>query len=443
MAHRRSPWPAVAWCVAGLCVASACTLNTEGGLGQVEGEAGADASPADASVGGHDASAAGSAGNAGHAGSGQGGASGKGGSPAQGGSAGQGGSIAQGGTAGEGGSPEQGGSAGQGGAAEGGAAGQAGASGQGGADAGPVFDPPWWDATFHARWRIEVSNGAASALSQGFQLNLPVQSAKLDSAPAPFHSWRIVRWDPSSSKWTSLPRFIDQRGGFQWIWFRSPAAIAAGEKDSDTFLYFDNSAPPHVSSDPSVFEMFSPFDSSSAAWAQQGTVNYNNGFVVIDGANAGGSIRSANATWGPGHAVDFAMAIVNPVADNSAWLCGGFQRQSDFTDNRPWSLWISRGPARIRPEFYSGTSGDHDGNLFDVDSPNNHIYGIERFRTEQVFLRDFEVVDKLSFATPFDLPMQVRFTALAGSRIRVDFARIRLALNPAPTAALKDLEQGP
>lgn len=319
----------------------------------------------------------------------------------------------------------------------------AGSSGQAGSGGGTVYDPPWWDPSFHSRARIEVSNGAASQLEQGFQVVLPVESSKLDSAVAPFDAWRIVRWNASTSAWSSLPRFIDRRGANQWIWFRAPEAIAAGGDDADTFLYFENQTPSPASSDLSVFDMFAPFDASSSDWAQQGTVNYSNGSVIINGANAGGSIRSANATWGPGNAVDFFMTIVAPVADSSAWLCGGFQRQNDFVDTLPWSLWISRAPARIRPEFYSNAAGNFEGSLIDVDSPNGHFYGIERFSKEQVFLRDFAVVDTLSYATAFDLPMQVRFSAYAGSRIRIDFARVRKALNPAPTAVLKKSEQGP
>ena len=251
-----------------------------------------------------------------------------------------------------------------------------------------------------------------------------------------------MRWDAAAKTWTNVARHIDVLGVRQIVWFRNQKAIAVGATDSDTFLYLDNPSPPPIVANTGVFDMFAPFDASSSAWAQQGNVNFFNGAVILDGTNVGGSIRSAGATWGVRYAVDFWMAVEAPVVNNSQWFCGGFQRENDFVNNAPWSLWISRTSGDLVPEFYS-SSGNVVGSKFAVDSPNGHYYSIERFPTTHRFRRDFAVVDSLTVTNAFTAPMQVRFSAYAGSRLSIDFARVRQAFPSPPGAVLVNAEQGP
>jgi len=151
-----------------------------------------------------------------------------------------------------------------------------------------------------------------------------------------------MRWDSKASSWSVLPRAIDDLGAAQRIWFRAIADIAGSAKDQDYFLYAQNPGAQPVPFDPGVFEFYNGFDASSADWTQTGNVTFSAGSMVLDGAGSGGSVRSANKTYGNNTAIDFRMVAMQNVAGGSNWFCGGFQRQSDFTDTVPWTLWISR-----------------------------------------------------------------------------------------------------
>jgi hypothetical protein len=408
-----------------------------GGGGSAGSNQGGHAGKAGASSGGSaglgQGGTSGTAGKSGAAGIALGGASGGGGAAGVAGSSGQAGSAGNGGTLGLGGS-NLGGSAGQGGTNNAGAAGGLAGGGSGGSVA---YNPPWWDPDFKTRWPIQISNQSSSAVADlGLQVGLPVKAASIDSSPPPFNAWHIVRWDAVGKSWTSVSRDIDELEASQRIWFRLAAQISKGGVDNSYYLYANNPSAQSVPFDPLVFENFWPFDASHADWTQSGNVTYSNGALELNGTNGAGSVRSANKKLGPGNALDFLLTVVQPVTSTQSWFCGGFQRENDFQNSTPWSLWISRSGTQVQSEFWLDYSNEQTGNPVNFAVNNPRHYSIERFKRKSVYLRDFVETNSLSFGSDYNTALQLRFTANGGSRIRVDFARTRKAMDPEPSAKL-------
>jgi hypothetical protein len=337
-----------------------------------------------------------------------------------------------GGTAGAGGSQPTGGS---GGVAGGG--GSTPTGGSGGTGGTPTYDPAWWDGAYKSRWPIHVA--APAALVQGFQVPLPVQAGSIDGASAPYDGWRIVRWDGSA--WSEQARFIETVAGKQWIWFRAVTAVSAS--DDSYWLYAANASAPSPGTGTGVFELYSSLgQADTATWTSTGSVSYDGTRATLDGAGAGASLRTNNKTFGADLGVDFAMTVVTPLASASVWLCGGFQRQNDFTNQAPWILWISRSPGQIDVESYI-TPGNWKGGNVPPDVGNEHLYSVERFAQKNKFLYDLANKDANTWGATYTQALQIRFSAYNGSKIGVRFARVRKTVDPPPTATLGAKETYP
>ena len=366
------------------------------------------------------------------------GGGGGGGSPGGGGAAGVGGAGA-GGAAGSGGTGGVGGAGGGGGA--GGVGGGGGSGGSGASGGAPSFDPPWWNTAHKTRFRIDVKNVSGGELGKGFQIALPVTSASIDGAAAPWSGWRIARW--SSGAWAELPRVIEEVAGKQWIWFRAEAPISAGVTDVSYYLYAKNPAAAAPAFASGVFEYHTFFTGwDPASWELEGGVTLDGTYVVLDGAGSGGSIRHKAKQWAPGFATDFEMTVASPLSGSGQWFCGGFQRQTDFTNSSPWALWISRTPSVIDVENYTGGLSWKGGNV-PVAQGQPHVYGVERFAKKVAFRYDHAPKDASTFGSDYLTPLQMRFSAYTGSKIKVRWARIRQASDPPPAAAVGVAEQYP
>ncbi|MBI3203805.1 MAG: hypothetical protein HYZ29_19855 [Myxococcales bacterium] len=356
-----------------------------------------------------------------------------------GGTSGSGGSGGAGGVAGSGGGAGAGGAAGSGGSS--GSGGSGGLGGSGGVGGGPTFDPPWWNTAHKTRLRIDVKNVASAELAKGFQIGLAVTPSSVDGAAAPWAGWRVVRW--SGGTWADLPRVIDDVGGKPWIWFRAEAPIAASATDTSYWLYAQNPAAAAPAFASSVFEYHTFFTAwDPASWELEGGVTLDGTYVVVDGAGSGGSIRHKAKQSAPGFATDFEMTVASPLAGASQWFCGGFQRQTDFVNTTPWALWISRAPSVIDVENYTGGLSWKGGNV-PVAQGQPHVYGVERFAKKVAFRYDHGPKDASTFGSDYLTPLQMRFSAYNGSKIKVRWARIRQASDPPPASALTTAEQHP
>ena len=334
-------------------------------------------------------------------------------------------------TGGTGGSATTGGSGGSGATATGGT------SATGGAGGSTSYDPTWWDSAYKKRWPIHIS--APTSLPQGFQVPLPVQASNIDGASAPFEGWRIVRFDGSA--WSESTRLIETVAGQQWIWFRTETAVAGS--DDSYWLYAANPSAPAPASGQSVFDFYGALGQANATvWVATGNVSHDGQGAILDGAGNGGSIRTNGATFGSNTGVDFAMTVMTPLASSSVWLCGGFQREADFTNSSPWILWISRSPGQIDVESYI-TPGNWKGSYVPPAVGIEHIYSVERFDTKNVFLYDLAEQDSNTWTSAYTQPLQIRFSAYNGSEIGVRWARIRRTADPPPTATLATAETHP
>jgi hypothetical protein len=236
---------------------------------------------------------------------------------------------------------------------------------------------------------------------------------------------------------------VEHVGSDTWVWFGLVATVSPQALDDSYWLYEDSVGVVEPPAPTGLFDFHTRFDASEpASWVSQGNVTHATGFVRVDGATSGGSIRS-EVTFGPGHALDFAMTVEKPLASDASWFCGGFQRGADFIDTKPWSLWISRKTSSVWPEFYDEGSFTWKGNEIGVDVGAEHLYGIERFTRKQVFLRDQQQVDKVEWTNEYVTPLQIRFSAYNGSVVQVRWVRVRKACDPRPEAQLGSAESGP
>lgn len=420
-------------------VALGCSLDRmgtadpgAGGATPSGGSGGAAGTPGTGGTGGEAGSTGGSS---------AGGSAGLGGSGGSSGSGGSGGVAGESGSGGGAGTGATGGSAGTAGTgATGGSAGAAGSGATGGSGGTTsTYQPPWWDGSWKSRRPVEVVKPAGSALEPGFQVGLPIPSGTGPGAPS--SAWRVVSWDGSS--WTDLPRVVEVVGTTTWVWFRTVASIPAGSTDDRYWIYSANPVAPEPPFAADVFEFHAFFDAIDASkWTTEGDVYLGIGSTVLDGNGAGASVRSTK-TFPPGHAVDFAMTVDEPLASDGVWFCGGFQRQDDFTNTVPWILWISRSVSHIDTEFYNGGGISWTGSNVGVDQGIEHAYGIERFERKMRYLRDQALFEEFTWGSDFAQPLQIRFSAYNGSVIRVRYARIRRASDPAPTASLGAVEIHP
>ena len=117
-------------------------------------------------------------------------------------------------------------------------------------------------------------------------------------------------------------------------------------------------------------------------------------------------------------------------------------RQTDFTNQSPWLLWISRTPSVIDVETNPGAATVKGGNV-PVAQGQTHLYSVERVPKKLSYLYDHAVKDSTTFSSDYSLPLQMRFSAYNGSKIKVRWARIRMASDPPPTASLGPAEQHP
>ncbi|MBW2523550.1 MAG: hypothetical protein JRI23_05220, partial [Deltaproteobacteria bacterium] len=193
----------------------------------------------------------------------------------------------------------------------------------------------------------------------------------------------------------------------------------------------------------SVFDFYGPLGQANpSVWAQTGNVSYDGSRAILDGAGGGGSIRTNGTTFGSNTGVDFAMTVITPLASSSWWLCGGFQREADFTNTTPWILWISRNPGQIDVESYI-TPGSWTGSNVPPAVGSEHVYSVERFDRKNVFRYDLAELDSNTWTSAYTQALQIRFSAYNGSKIGVRWARIRRTADPPPIATLGAAETHP
>jgi len=106
------------------------------------------------------------------------------------------------------------------------------------------FTPSWWDAKYHYRKQITISNNAASTLEEGYSVELIVNTSSLVSASKMVSNGsdlRIVWWNSTASNWVELDRhIIDVNIDSTQIWFKTQSEISSSEEDSNYFIYYGN-----------------------------------------------------------------------------------------------------------------------------------------------------------------------------------------------------------
>jgi hypothetical protein len=295
---------------------------------------------------------------------------------------------------------------------------------------------------------MSVRNEASATLPNGFQVGWSINPSLIDGTVTPNPAaWRIVRWDAQSRSWQDLPRVTESGGGLAWTWFRTRSDIASRSDDQSYWLYAQNpqaAAPADASAQ--VFDLwdgFATFDGSK--WNRQGAVSSLAPGLKLDGSVSGGGSIISVAKFGPGHAVDFRMTVVQFVT-GSRWLCGGYQHFDGFEDSQPWLLWISRSSANeIWPEatisgVFSGTGGK-----LGAATGTSKLYTVERF-AKKVLFRYEAGPHYTATASPnqeYTSDLQIRFTSYDGSVIHLGFVRSRMASDPPPTVTLGSEELFP
>jgi hypothetical protein len=309
-------------------------------------------------------------------------------------------------------------SADHGGSMAGAAGSMAGAAGsEAGAGSGPICAAP--------ALQIQVSNVDSSAsLLAGFQV-------ALSTAPAAGGtSWGVAHFDGVGC--SALHVFVDSVAGKQWAWFKIADKIAPAARDNNYWLYAQS---PPDSEARDVFEFYDEAFSDSD-WSRDGSVtDLLPAGIRIDGAGNGGTIVS-RASHYPYYALDFGMTVEEPI-DNGApkqdteWFGGGLQPDAATW---PWNLWMSRVYA---PSLLYGESNKIKGSSpVGVDTGVLHIYSLERLADRVVYRYDFDNPSREVVVSDFPTRSPIRFSAYAGSKIVVTFARLRLAGLYVPTTQL-------
>ena len=293
----------------------------------------------------------------------------------------------------------------------------------------PGLPADWWNAAWHSRMKITVTNTSATAMAQGYQVGLQLD---LDAAPCAGSrdAVRIVYGT------TELTRVIDEVGGAEWTWFPLQAAVASGTSTSAYWLYCGNAAPTTAPSDPTqVFDFFDDFNGTTlgAAWASQGTVTVAGGSVTI--ANGSSGIHSM-ATYGANTAIDF-MATQSAAAAGNPYWWGGYQ--TTFTTTQPWHIWHAvTNVNSIHPSEYD-SNALWNGTSVALDTAP-HLLGVEHYGTSGAY-RMADVIAQTRTYTAAIGALNLRLHNYAsGGSVSFDWARVRKAVSPAPTVAVGSVE---
>jgi hypothetical protein len=287
----------------------------------------------------------------------------------------------------------------------------------------------WWNPAWHSRRKLTITNNAATAMAQGYQVGLQLD---LDAAPCAGSrdAVRIVHGT------TELPRVIDEVGGAEWTWFPLSAALAAGSSTDAYWLYCGNDAPAAAPADPTqVFDFFDGFDGGalSTAWASQGTVTVGGGAVTIAAGNSG--IHST-ATYGANTAIDFVATASAAAASNPYWW-GGYQ--SMFTTTQPWHIWHAVTTASsIHPSEYDSNSL-WNGTSVALDTAP-HLYGVEHYGTTGAYRLADVIAEGRTYSAAIGALNLRLHNYQSGGSVSFDWARVRKAVSPAPSVAVGSVE---
>jgi hypothetical protein len=278
---------------------------------------------------------------------------------------------------------------------------------------------------------LTIVNNAATTMPIGYQIGL---SLDLDAAPCTGSrdAVRIV-WNT-----TEVARVIDEVGTNEWTWFPLQAPITSGSMSTEYWLYCGNAAAPAAPKDPAtVFDFWEDFTGVAlgGAWTAQGTVTVGSGSVTIGASNAG--IHS-NATYGAGFAIDCLATASSAAATNPYWWCGF---QQNFSLSAPWVIWHAVGGAsQIHPSAYD-TSSSWNGTSVTLDT-SPHLYGVENYGDSGAWRVADAVVQQHTYATSLAATaFNIRLHNYnSGDTVSFDWARVRKAVNPAPSVTVGTFE---
>ena len=293
-----------------------------------------------------------------------------------------------------------------------------------------VTHPPgWWDAAWGSRMQLTITNNAATAMAQGYQVGLQLD---LDAAPCAGSrdAIRIVY-----NNTTDLARVIDEVGTAEWTWFPLQAAIAPGSSSTAYWLYCGNGSPTAASKDPQdVFDFWDDFNGAalSSAWASQGSVTVAGGSVTIGMSNAG--IHST-ATYGANTAIDFMASASTAAAQNPYWW-GGYQ--TNFSISQPWIIWHSLAAATLHPSVYSASETWNGTNIALDTSP--HLYGVETYGTAGAWRYADAITQSHTYAAAIGALNLRLHNYQSGGPVSFDWARVRKAVSPAPAVTVGSVE---
>jgi hypothetical protein len=298
----------------------------------------------------------------------------------------------------------------------------------------PDADPavaPWWDPAWPYRRHVFVHNPGGDPLPAGTQIPIEIDVDNVLGVGLPRHGIRIMHWAPGGD-WYQVARVIDDTPALdEHIWFALDGDTVSPSDTLDHYwIYYGHESPPTDQlDDPNdVFEEHHAFGSLDSSVATKGAVTVTGGELQLDYDEHLGTV----STWGPDHAVDFALRV--PVHTARYW--GGFQTTAaDFADNQPWIIWIARDSvAELWPELFVadiGMSSEWVGGRKSIDT-ETHIYGVDRFAGRIVYRFDNDVHGEFIPLETYTDELPARLTCEADQPIYFDFLRIRRTHFPLP-----------
>jgi hypothetical protein len=278
--------------------------------------------------------------------------------------------------------------------------------------------------------QISITNNAGNdTLASGFQVGL---QHDLDLAPCTSNrdDIRIVY------QMTEIPRVIDEVGTDEWTWFRTQAAIQAGDNSNDYWLYCGNPSPPPAPADPTVvFDFYDGFGGPSidtSVWTTHNGVTITNGQLVCGSSGPGGmadnGVVTKTLTFGANHAVDFIATAASATSSN---FWAGFQNGT--MDVVPWLQWYTNQPSIIAPDYYvTGDSAPWYGTSYPLDTAP-HFYGVENYGSSSMYRREDVVYESHTYTHAPPALLSVRlWNGSATPTVSYDMVRIRQAIDPPP-----------
>lgn len=338
-----------------------------------------------------------------------------------------------------------------------GTGGQAGAPGGqgagGGAGGAPVTgNPPWWDGAWANRRPIAI-DASGRELPAGLHVEVVFQREKVLGEGEGDSSLRVLRFSEASQTWGERPRVVESAplGGTR-LWFSLDPQDAPGGQSY--WLYAGNAAAAEAPDDPAtVFEFYESFndgDLDPDRWSKLGDIELSGGLLGLRGGPEDASIASRQL-FAVGRAFD-AAARLTEIAESGQRFWLGFQREGDFENESPYTVWFSDNTfqawpftnvAAEAPEF------EFSGDRYPIGNEMT-FYTLERYDDHVMVSLDGAARTRWPLSAdadqgPFDGPLALRFQLAFGppSLLEFDFVRVRVAVDPPPSVALGEAEARP